>query len=79
MKLNLKYIAGLGLLIISISSCHREYLNPTPQNTISDASAFSTNARIMTQVNGLYLSLKNGPFTPVKRKGNPNLLPLPSE
>ena len=62
MKLNLKYIAGLGLLIISISSCHREYLNPTPQNTISDASAFSTNARIMTQVNGLYLSLKNGAF-----------------
>jgi hypothetical protein len=53
---------GLTGLLTALSACHREYLNPAPQNSVSDASAFSTAARISNQVPALYATLKNGAF-----------------
>lgn len=44
------------------SSCQRDLLNPTPQTSISDASAYSTLPRIQASVLGLYGALKNGNF-----------------
>jgi len=62
MKLKFIYAFGLIGLLTALSACHREYLNPAPQNSVSDVSAFSTSARISNQVPSLYASLKNGGF-----------------
>jgi starch-binding outer membrane protein, SusD/RagB family len=62
MKLTFIYAFGLAGLLTALSACHREYLNPAPQNSVSDASAFSTAARISNQVPALYATLKNGAF-----------------
>jgi hypothetical protein len=62
MKLKFIYAFGITGLLTALSACHREYLDPAPQNAISDASAFSTAARISNQMPGLYSSLKNGAF-----------------
>jgi hypothetical protein len=53
---------GLSLGIVSFSSCRRELLNPIPQTSITDATAFDTPLRIANQVNSLYSALKNGNF-----------------
>lgn len=45
-----------------LASCRRELLNPTPQTSISDASAFDQPYRIANQVLSLYSALKNGAF-----------------
>lgn len=55
------FIYAFGLLT-ALSACHREYLDPAPQNSVSDASSFSTAARIANQVPSLYASFKNGAF-----------------
>jgi hypothetical protein len=62
MKLKFIYTVGVVGLLTSMTSCKREYLNPAPQNLITDASAFSTAARISGQAVSLYASLKNGAF-----------------
>jgi len=62
MKLKFIYVIGVMGMLATLSSCHREYLNPAPENQISDASAFTTAARIANQLPGLYASLKNGAF-----------------
>jgi len=62
MKLKFIYTLSMAGMLVSLSACHREYLNPTPQSVVSDASAFSTAARISSQVLGLYATLKNGSF-----------------
>jgi len=63
MKKQFKYIlcVGLGLVFFS-TSCRKSYLNPVPQTSITDATAFDTPARIANQVNSLYQSLKTGGF-----------------
>lgn len=62
MKFKFIYAFGLMGLLTALSACHREYLNPAPQSQISDASAFTTAARIANQATGLYATLKNGAF-----------------
>ena len=63
MKKQIRYIAclGAGMLIFS-PSCKRELLNPTPQTSITDASAFDTPARVLNQVNSMYSAMKSGNF-----------------
>jgi len=62
MKLKFIYTLGLVGVMAASTSCHREYLNPAPQSTLFDANAFSSAARISSQVLGLYATLKNGAF-----------------
>jgi hypothetical protein len=51
--------AGIGML----SSCNKEkYLNPAPTTSLQAADAFSTPARILSQVNGMYNALRAGNF-----------------
>src|ERR1700694_1514668 len=61
MKHQFKYILVLGFCSI-LGSCKREYLNPIPQTSITDATAFDTPDRILSQVRSLYAALKNGNF-----------------
>jgi len=62
MKKYSKYIVCLALGAVSFSSCRRELLDPIPQTSITDPTAFDTPARILAQVNSLYAALKNGNF-----------------
>jgi hypothetical protein len=65
MKKQFKYILGVGLgLVLFSTSCkkQKDYLNPIPQTSITDATAFETPARIANQVNSLYGALKSGSF-----------------
>ena len=57
-----KYIFPVVLLAFIFSACHRDQLNPTPQSSIANTTAFSTAARIQNQVLGLYTALKAGGF-----------------
>jgi hypothetical protein len=57
------------LLIISIVfsllltiGCSKELLDPVPQTSISDLSAFDTKDRVIAQVNGMYAFMKSGQF-----------------
>ncbi|HUP13981.1 MAG TPA: RagB/SusD family nutrient uptake outer membrane protein, partial [Niastella sp.] len=62
--MRLKFIYAFSLIgaLTTLSACHREYLDPAPQDKISDLSAFTTAARIANQIPGLYATLKNGAF-----------------
>ena len=62
MKKNLKYVITLGLCTLFSISCQRELLNPTPQTSVTDATAFDTPSRILNQVLSLYGALKSGQF-----------------
>lgn len=60
--MKLKYLFILGLLSAGIGSCKRELLNPVPETSISDATAFDQPYRIANQVLSLYTALKSGNF-----------------
>jgi hypothetical protein len=62
MKNNLKYIVGISLAGVMLVSCKRELLDPVPQTSISDATAFDTPGRVANQVNSMYQSFKGGTF-----------------
>ncbi|WP_461065095.1 RagB/SusD family nutrient uptake outer membrane protein [Spirosoma horti] len=62
MKKRINYSAIICLLLIGVSSCNRDLLNPIPQTSVSDASAFSTTTRVQTQLLSLYGALKDGNF-----------------
>lgn len=62
MKKTLKYLLFMGTGLVAFTSCHRDLLNPVPQTSVTDASAFSTASRIQGQVLGLYSALKSGQF-----------------
>ncbi len=62
MKFNYKYIIVAALATTGFSACKRELLTPVSQTSISDASAFSTIARVQGQLLSLYGALKNGNF-----------------
>jgi len=63
MKHQMKYIISLGAgILLFSSSCRRELLEPIPQTSITDATAFDTPARIANQVNSMYSALKSGNF-----------------
>lgn len=54
----------LAVLLTTNSSCKKDFLEAVPETSISDATAFDTPERILTQVNGLYSSLKSGDVDP---------------
>ncbi len=51
-----------AMLAFSISSCKDDILDPVPQTSVSDLSAYDTPDRIESLVNGLYRGVKNGNF-----------------
>jgi hypothetical protein len=57
-----KYALVFAGCLSMISSCKRDLLDPVPQTSISDASAFDTPDRILNQVRSLYGAMKNGNF-----------------
>jgi len=49
------------LFILLISGCVKdEWMNPAPITSLSDLTVFDTKDRIVSQVNGMYTSLKSG-------------------
>lgn len=62
MKLKNKYIAGLCLGLVMVSSCRKELLSPVPQTSITDVTAFDTPGRVANQINSLYGAFKSGTF-----------------
>jgi len=52
----------IGMMLAGATSCNRDLLNPIPETSVSDASAFSTTSRIQTQLLSLYGALKDGNF-----------------
>jgi starch-binding outer membrane protein, SusD/RagB family len=61
-KNNIKYLITVSLGLVLLTSCHRELLDPAPETSISDATAFDQPYRIANQVLSLYSSFKNGNF-----------------
>jgi len=55
-----KYIMLAGVSMVMFNSCHKNLLNPIPQTSISDASAFDQPYRVTNQVLALYAALKSG-------------------
>ena len=49
-------------LIIGLSGCKKDLLDPVPETNISGANAFETPDRILAQVNGLYSAVKSSQF-----------------
>lgn len=63
MKTYLKYILGASLSTMVLVSCDKEEnLNPIPETSISDATAFETPERIENQMRAVYSTLKGGAF-----------------
>jgi hypothetical protein len=62
MRKNKNILLPLALVLLIGSSCKRELLNPLPQTSVADVSAFSSAARIQAQVLSLYGAMKNGNF-----------------
>lgn len=60
-KISKLKISALSLaFVMSISSCDKDFLEAVPELDLSDATVFATPARVLSQVNGLYSSAKNG-------------------
>lgn len=47
---------------LSLFSCKRELLDPVPQASIADITAFDTPERVLNQIRAVYGGLKNGNF-----------------
>lgn len=62
MNRKFKYFFTLLIGSLSLNSCQRDLLNPSPQTSITDASAFDTPSRILNQILALYGTLKSGTF-----------------
>lgn len=48
--------------LLTTTSCKRSLLDPIPQTSITDATAFDTPDRILNQVRSIYQAMKNGNF-----------------
>jgi len=47
-------------LVLLITGCSKDYLDPVPVTSLSDLTVFENKDRIEAQVNGIYASLKSG-------------------
>lgn len=47
-------------LLMSVSSCNESFLEAVPEISLPEENAFDTPARILSQVNGIYGTVKNG-------------------
>lgn len=61
MKNILKSLTGFILLLL-ITSCSKEYLDPVPKTSLSELSVFDNSDRILAQVNGIYDMMKDGQY-----------------
>ncbi len=61
MKKKFIYTLALGCTMM-YTSCKKDLLDPVPQTSVSDASAFDTPDRVLIQVRSLYAALKSGSF-----------------
>jgi starch-binding outer membrane protein, SusD/RagB family len=62
-KISLAKLALITLpLVVSVSSCKKDFLESVPELSLSDANAFDTPERVAAQINGLYASAKSGSF-----------------
>ena len=60
-RIHISKLAAVFFAAYCLSSCTKdEYLNPTPQTSLSDATAFDTKDRIVNQVAGIYSAFKSG-------------------
>ena len=55
-------LVWLALAGATLAGCKKENLSPVPQTVLSDATAFSSPARIQQQVFGVYSAIKSGQF-----------------
>jgi hypothetical protein len=59
-----KIIGAFGIIsLLSMASCVKDGLNTKPVSSLSDADAFATPDRFLSQVNGFYDALKNDPIS----------------
>ena len=58
---NIKYLFVAAPLLFA-TSCKKDFLNTAPDTTLPIEDAFSTPARILSQVNGVYAGVKAGNF-----------------
>jgi starch-binding outer membrane protein, SusD/RagB family len=58
-KLKYIWVLSLGLVLFS---CKKALLDPVPQTSITDATAFDSPDRILNQVRAMYQALKSGNF-----------------
>jgi len=63
-KISLVKLSLLTLPLSIISSCSEDFLEAVPETTVSEATAFDTPERILSQVNGLYSTLKSNYVDP---------------
>ncbi|HUW93792.1 MAG TPA: RagB/SusD family nutrient uptake outer membrane protein [Bacteroidales bacterium] len=61
MKTILKSLTGI-LLLLLMTACSKEYLDPVPKTSLSDLSVFDNADRILAQVNGIYDRMKSGQY-----------------
>jgi hypothetical protein len=61
-KLNINKLTIAALIGISVMGCTNDILNPVPQTSVSDLSAYDTPDRVESLVNGLYRGVKSGNF-----------------
>jgi hypothetical protein len=59
---NKLYAIVLGSGLILSGACKRDLLNPVPQTSVSDITAFDSPERVANQVRSLYTALKGGKF-----------------
>ena len=52
----------LFIAVVFLVSCKKELLDPVPQTTISEQTAYGTPSRILGEVNGMYSGVKDGRF-----------------
>lgn len=69
MNNSIKFIKKVSLALAFLggtfvfSGCNsEEYLNPNPLTSVGEFDAFTTPARVLNQVNGLYATIKSGNF-----------------
>jgi len=52
----------IAVFLMNIFACNKDSLNTAPNNTLSDATAFSTPERFRSLINGIYDHVKSGNF-----------------
>src|SRR5687768_17768591 len=63
-KIFLVRLVVLAVPLSIISSCNEDFLEAVPETTISEDTAFDTPERSLSQVNGLYSTLKSNYVDP---------------
>jgi starch-binding outer membrane protein, SusD/RagB family len=59
-----KIVGAFGIIgLLGIASCNKDGLDTKPVSSLSDANAFATPDRFLSQVNGFYDALKNDPVS----------------